>query len=228
MTKSVAAKVVIHFKRRGISNTIFEIIHRFITVIYYLLVRLWKFGYRAPVGARIDADAYVRGVQYMQIGEKFHAGPHMWLEAVDMYDSEKGMQFFKPRLVIGRGVSFSWFGHIGCTNYIEIGNNVLFGSRCYITDHNHGIYNGSHPDSPDTIPSERPLTEDGEVIIGDRCWIGDNVVILPNVHIGEGVIIGANSVVTHDIPAETIAVGAPAKPVKRWDAEREAWVRIVY
>ena len=190
-----------------------------------LLVGWLKFGWYVPAGVSIEADAYIHGARYMKIGEGFHAGPHMWLEAVDRYGNDVTLQHFSPKLIIGRSVSFSWFGHIGCTHYIEIGDHVLFGSRCYVTDHSHGVYKGTRQDGPDSIPCDRPLTEDGEVIIGDNVWVGDNTVILPGVHIGRGAIIGANSVVTHDIPSATIAVGVPARPIKMWDEELGKWVK---
>lgn len=72
-------------------------------------------------------------------------------------------------------------------------------------------------------PVERALTNDAEVIIGDNVWIGDNVVILPGVHIGDGSIIGANAVVTHDIPPNSIAVGSPARVIKQWNARTQTW-----
>jgi acetyltransferase-like isoleucine patch superfamily enzyme len=60
----------------------------------------------------------------------------------------------------------------------------------------------------------RPLISKGEVVIGDNVWIGEGAMILPNVHIGEHAIIAANSVVTKDIPAYSIAAGVPAKIIK--------------
>ena len=54
----------------------------------------------------------------------------------------------------------------------------------------------------------------GDVIIGKNVWIGDKVTILPNVKIGDGVVIGANSVVTKDIPPCSVVAGNPAKIIK--------------
>jgi lipopolysaccharide O-acetyltransferase len=61
------------------------------------------------------------------------------------------------------------------------------------------------------------------VEIGRGCWIGQNVVILPSVKIGEMSIIGANSVVTQSIPERSIAVGAPARVIKQWDDKNREW-----
>jgi acetyltransferase-like isoleucine patch superfamily enzyme len=64
------------------------------------------------------------------------------------------------------------------------------------------------------------------IVIKRGCWIGQNVVIMPGVTIGELSIIGANSVVTGNIPPRSIAVGAPARVIKTWDAASRAWVPV--
>jgi acetyltransferase-like isoleucine patch superfamily enzyme len=62
---------------------------------------------------------------------------------------------------------------------------------------------------------ERLLVSKGAVVIGNNVWIGNNACIMPGVSIGDGAIIGANSVVTHDIPAYSVAGGIPAKVIKQ-------------
>jgi len=64
------------------------------------------------------------------------------------------------------------------------------------------------------------------VIVGDNVWIGDNAVIIGPVSIGRGAIIGANSVVRRDVPAYTMAAGAPARPIKRFDEAAGQWERV--
>lgn len=115
--------------------------------------------------------------------------------------------------------------HIVAYNDVVIGNNVLMASKVFISDTNHGSYNGKEQSSPLEAPNDRILVF-GRVSIGDNVWIGDNVCILSGVKIGSGVVIGANSVVTHDIPDNTIAVGSPAKAIKAWDEEKKQWIRI--
>ena len=63
------------------------------------------------------------------------------------------------------------------------------------------------------------------VIIRRGCWIGQNVVILQGVVIGEFSIIGANSVVTTNIPERCIAIGSPAKPIKIWSDDKQQWIK---
>ena len=172
----------------------------------------------------VDPDARVNGTEYMEIGRHFRAGRGLWLEAIDQYGEGGTAQHFTPRLVIGDNVSLSEYVHIGCVHHIEIGNDVLMGSKIYITDHNHGVYRGAYPDSPDVPPTQRPLTEGESIIIEDNVWIGEFCTILPGVTIGYGSIIGSHTTVTHDIPPKSIAVGSPAKVIKQWDEEKGAWV----
>ena len=77
-----------------------------------------------------------------------------------------------------------------------------------IEDHSHGT-----ADDIDTPVAKRRLHSKGPIIIEDNVWIGENACILENVRIGKCSIIGANAVVTHDIPPYSVAVGVPAKVV---------------
>jgi lipopolysaccharide O-acetyltransferase len=112
--------------------------------------------------------------------------------------------------------------HIGALNRISIGNNVLIASRVFITDHNHGSYNGAHQSSPYTPPAIRDIISN-EVKIEDNVWIGEGVCILPGVVIGKGSVIASNSFVTKSIPANSIAAGVPAKVIKKFDIKENIW-----
>ena len=105
------------------------------------------------------------------------------------------------RCLIGRGSGI--VGHLG----IDIGDDVWTGQFVYITDQNHGYDDPRVPISKQAQP-ERPVT------IGDGSWLGHGTVVLPGARIGRHVVIGANSVVTGEIPDYSIAVGAPARVVK--------------
>lgn len=72
---------------------------------------------------------------------------------------------------------------------------------------------------------DNPLTR-GVVFIDDGVWIGNDVIILPNVHIGKKSIIGAGSVVTKNIPEFCIAVGNPAKVIKKFDIKENRWKKV--
>ena len=175
--------------------------------LIYGLIRLRRWG------AYIDPSARVNGIKYISIGNKFGAGRFFWMDAIDKYHSDK----YSPKITIGNNVSLSDFCHIAAINHIEIGNNALIGSKVLITDHYHGNFGMSgKATSPGTAPILRSLHSTGCIKIGNNVWIGDGVVILPNVAIGDGAVIGANSVVNKNVPANAIAVGAPAKVIKKY------------
>lgn len=171
-------------------------------------------------GMRLGKHPHLNGLAHMRIGAGFSAGNQLWLEAV----TEFGGQKFTPLLTIGAGVNFSDNVHVGCTHRVTIGDGVLSGSRVLINDHSHGRYAGAQQSSPMTRPVERPLSNDKSITIGRNVWLGDGVCVLGGAEIGEGAVIGANAVVTGYIPPFTIAVGAPARPIRRWDAGTEHWV----
>ncbi|MNH41091.1 putative acetyltransferase [compost metagenome] len=78
---------------------------------------------------------------------------------------------------------------------------------------------------PESIPRTRPY-KTSKVVIEDNVWIGEMVSILPGVTIGRGTIIGANSVVTKDLPPNVIAVGSPAIPIKKYNFINDKWEKI--
>ncbi len=127
---------------------------------------------------------------------------------------------------IGNDVEMNDYVHITAMNKVTIGNNVLLASKIYISDCSHGSYSGNQDDdSPLTIPNKRKMVIK-PVIIKDNVWIGEFVSILPGAQIGEGSIIGTMSVVTGHIPANCIAVGAPAKVIKKYNFETQLWERV--
>lgn len=116
------------------------------------------------------------------------------------------------KLVIKNNVSITDRCIISAANRIEIGNGCLLGRDTFITDNSHG--ENISINELNISPHERNIFSKGTVIIGDNVWTGKNVCIMPNVKIGNGAIIGANSVVTHNIPPYSVAVGSPAKVIK--------------
>ena len=100
---------------------------------------------------------------------------------------------------------------------IEIGDDVLIASNVLITNENHGI------DPVSNVPYMDQNLTYNNVCIDDGCWIGEKVCILPGVKIGKKSIIGAGSVVTRSIPDYSIAVGNPARVIKKYNFERNCW-----
>ena len=122
-----------------------------------------------------------------------------------------GNQTFSPSIEIGNNCNIGGYTHITAINKITIGNGLLTGRYVYIGDNSHG---GLSWEESDVLPIRRELQSKGVVVIGDNVWIGDKATILAGVHIGNNVIVAANSVVTHDIPSNCIAAGIPAKVIK--------------
>jgi lipopolysaccharide O-acetyltransferase len=176
------------------------------------------------VGRRfhVSRGSLIQGGRCIDIGDRFFGGPHLWIEAVREYVDFR----FEPRIVIGANVTCSHFVHIAATRSVVIGDGVLLGSGVHITDHAHGTYAGDEQDSPDTPPAMRRPSSGRPVVLGQNVWLGDGVVVLPGVSIGDGTIVGANSVVSKNLGPHLIAVGAPARAIKRYDPASRKWVPI--
>ncbi len=115
----------------------------------------------------------------------------------------------------GRDIQINDHVHIASIKQITIGDNTLIASRVFISDHNHGRFDGDAvEDGPHTPPAERPLSA-SPVRIGNNVWIGESVCILPGVTIGDGAVVGAGAVVTRDIPPRCVAAGNPARVIRR-------------
>ena len=157
----------------------------------------------------IEYPFVVIGGKKIWIGDNVYGCKNLQLEAYTTYNGVS----LEPKISIGNHVSIGYNTHIGAVNEILIEDNVMIASRVLITDHYHGK---SDMESLKTPPYQRKLYSKGKVKICRNAWIGENVSIMPGVVIGENSIIGANSVVTHDIPANCVAAGIPAKPIKQY------------
>ena len=151
----------------------------------------------------------LHGCEYIEIGDNFKGGNNLCLECWDSYRNS-GKQY-KPELIIGNNVTFTSDTQISCFDKVVIGDNCLFGRYVYISDNTHGKSDYSDLDIP---PIERELSSKGHVIIGKNVWIGRCSTILSGVTIGDNAIIGANSVVNKDVPANAIVAGVPTKIIK--------------
>lgn len=130
----------------------------------------------------------------------------------------------RKTLFIGKNCEMGDMTHIVAHNYVKIGNDVLIASKCFISDTNHGCYIGETQDSPEVKPNSRKLIV-GKITIGNNVWIGENVVILAGAEIGDGCIIGANSVVSKKIPAGSM-IGGINKVIKVWNKKNNKWEKV--
>jgi len=172
-----------------------------------------------PSARLVRFPIYVRGRSAMKLGEGLTTGVNVRLDAFAHYGSF-------PVLHIGRHVQINDSVHIGAIEQVVIGDHTLIASRVFISDHNHGNYQISGTASaPDIPPADRPLSSK-PVHIGRNVWLGEQVCILPGVTIGDGAIVGANSVVTRDVPPNSIAAGNPARVIRVFDPLSQTWQRI--
>mgnify|MGYP002769625562 FL=1 len=141
-----------------------------------------------------------------------------------------------PNIVVG---DFTYFADTDFEKHVThhydfIGDKLIIGKFCQIGAGVEFVMNGANHQMnavstypfyifgswDQSVPSKEDLPFKGDTVVGNDVWIGQNSTILPGVHIGDGAIIGLNSVVTRDVPPYTIVAGNPAKAVrKRFDDE---------
>ena len=152
----------------------------------------------------------ITGSKYISVGENVEFCRLARIDAISYYPNTG--QHFEPVLKIANNVVVQVSCHIGCINRVEIGEYTTMGARTYITDHTHGTV---EPDDLKLPPRHRKLYSKGPVIIGKYVAIGEGCIILPGVTIGDHSVIGANAVVTKDVPPYSVVAGNPAKVIKQ-------------
>jgi acetyltransferase-like isoleucine patch superfamily enzyme len=135
-------------------------------------------------------------------GDRVTIGKHAIIRPTNIYGSAIG-----EGLKIGNNSSIGPYSYIGCSGFIEIGDNVMMSPRVSIYAENHLF------DNPDLSIKDQGVKREF-VKIEDDCWIAANTVILAGVTIGRGSVIAAGSVVTKDVPPYSIVGGVPAKVIK--------------
>lgn len=182
---------------------------RYIKRNLFKLCFSYKFKYFGKKVSIIDPDI-IEGEKYIVLGNYASLNSKAWLLAIKQDNIE-------PQLIIEEGTTVGRFSHIVALRSIVIGKNVLIADNVYISDNIHGYEDIDQP------IMYQPIIFKGTVEIGEDSWIGENVSII-GVKIGKHCIVGANSVVTKDIPDYCIAVGIPAKVIKKYDLKTEQWV----
>jgi len=158
--------------------------------------------------------------KYISIGSYVDIGAFCRITVATEFGGHKVKSENKTRIKIGDNVSIGNNSFISANNNIEIGDNVIMSAYVFIADHDHGFR-----DVEKNI-GQQPLSEGGNVKIGDNVFLGVKSSILKNVTIGERAVVAADAVVTRDVPAYSMVAGNPAKIIKRYDFEKKEWIKI--
>jgi acetyltransferase-like isoleucine patch superfamily enzyme len=161
-------------------------------------------------GAYIVRPFRIDGRNDIAIGENTFFQRGAWLYC-------GGVNNRQASLSVGDGCVFGYNNHITAVGNVVIGNHVLTANNVYISDNTH-----SYEDIGTPIINQ-PVQFKGAVEIGDGCWIGENACII-GARVGKNSVIGANAVVTSDIPDYAVAVGIPAQIIRRFDTNLNRWV----
>lgn len=186
----------------GIFEVITNIIDLLISKCFFSSVRLIRLPF------------YVRGKKYIDFGKQITLGRYCRFDVLGTHESQ--ILSFGDNVVVGDNV------RISCIEKIRIGNNVLIGSRVLIIDNAHGKYDGQDADTPYTPPNLRTLQSE-PIEVGDNVWIGEGAVIQKGVRIGSGCVIAANTVVTKDVPKNSIVAGLPGRIIKQFNVNSNEW-----
>lgn len=163
-------------------------------------------------GSSVIFPAGVDGAANITLGDDVYIAYKTYLAALPHTGQSE------CRLEIGHGCRIGRFNHIYATQRVVLGAHVLTANNVYISDNLHGYRN------PEVPILQQPIVQNGVVEIGEGSWLGHNACVL-GVRIGRHCVIGANAVVTHDIPDHCVAVGAPAAIIRRYDPALQAWRR---
>jgi acetyltransferase-like isoleucine patch superfamily enzyme len=181
-------------------------VNRFLKILITNIFYSWRF-YSWGKRSTLTQPDLLFNTGEISIGNYVEIRKGARLEAVGQNRSQT------PKIEIGDGTSIHLYFHCGAASSVKIGKNVLIAGRVYITDHNHEFEN-SAPLSKDSGLNTEP------VVIEDEVWLGEGAVILKGVTVGKRSVIGANAVVTKDVPPYTVVGGVPARIIRKIDNEQ--------
>lgn len=177
----------------------------------FLRFKYGKFGKKSL----IFKPLIVTGKKNIFIGDNVIIAEFSRIEVISTWNEQK----FQPKLEIGNNTHFEQLSHIVCTDVLKIGHDCTISSKVFITTCNHVYQNINQNILSQALDSK-------EVVIGNNCFIGMDVKIFPGVHIGDNVIVGANSLILEDIPDYSVVVGSPAKVIKKYNFNTKCWEKV--
>jgi acetyltransferase-like isoleucine patch superfamily enzyme len=156
-------------------------------------------------GARsvVQLPVRLQGEERMAIGNGVFVGAGCWLQVLEGESDGVALRLEDDVAIAGYCV-------LSAAKSIRLGRHVSLARNVYIADHSHAY------DDPERPMSEQGVTQVEPVVVEDGAWLGENVVVLPGVRIGRGSVVAANSVVAKDVPDFSLAIGSPARVVRRF------------
>lgn len=190
--------------------------HGPIARLFAKLSRLWfEISYRGQFamlggGAFLQSPFRIDGVAGIRLGAGSVLQRGAWLYCLAPDGNP-------AQLEIGHGCIFGFNNHITAVESVRIGNHVLTANNVYISDNLH-----AYEDIVTPIILQ-PVRVKAPVVIGEGSWLGENVAVI-GARIGRNCVIGANAVVTRDIPDYCVAVGIPARIIRHFDPLQRTWI----
>lgn len=197
-----------NFRQYSVANKFYMAYCLLRTRLFYPGVKIIRF----PFDVRNSRNIY--------LGKNVSIGHMCHIEVANELPDDK-----RKKLIIGDNTRINDFAHIAALESVKIGTDCGIGPRCCITDINHGDFT-ENTEFDICVPHRfRPLISK-PVSIGNNVWIGANCCICPGVTIGDYSVIGAASNVVKSIPPYSMAVGNPAKVIKRYNLKTRCWERV--
>lgn len=181
---------------------------------HYLFSGFYHLGW--PVVFRRNVT--INGSQFIYLGNNVVLDSDCVLNVITHHQNYK-YSYQKPIIRIDDNVGITKGTFLSAVRSIHIKKNVMVGPYCFIGDYNHGYSDIRKP------IVEQPLNNIKPVVIDEGAWIGAHVTIASGVTIGKNSVVGAGSVVTRDIPDYSVAVGVPAKVIKKYNPETQKWLK---
>jgi acetyltransferase-like isoleucine patch superfamily enzyme len=207
----VKKNTIRRFADKPLSNKVLDLNYlywRLKAQMYYRFL-FKKFGHKSI----IYNPMFICNADCVEIGENVSIRDGVRLQAIrDAYGRT-------PILAIGSNTLIEQGVQIVCHNRITIGQDVSIAGRCAIVDVTHPYRDIGVGNIGNLIADEDSFVE-----IEDGAFVGYGAVILPNVRVGKRAVIGANAVVTCDVPAFTVVAGVPATIVRVYSQELQQWV----
>lgn len=170
--------------------------------------RFKSFGAKSHVAGPFRVD----GVTRISIGSATFVQGGGWLYCV-------GIDGADASLSIGDGCVLGYNNHVTAVRNVRIGDHVLTANNVYISDNVHDYQDTTVPIMDQPVVFRQPVT------IGSGSWIGENACII-GANVGRNCVVGANAVVTRDVPDFCVVVGIPARIIRRFDAPSQTWISV--